>query len=282
MNMHRKGSSLVFVLLTMAVVSVILLAGSSALLSAARQRSALESSHIADEMQQSAVQEGFSRIQSGTTEYGVGDSTNLTPRIRGFQTGTTPTCSQLVQDGVLSQYVQLPTPDSNCPHYELTIRRFVNTASYTYQNQDINPGGAGTITLAVKNTATITFAAITSALSSFTFVSCDATNTCTAPQTGAQFSTSNAAKVILSNYTYFGGTAPANTVNVLTATAQSGTFTLDKGFTTMEATGVAADGTQTRTLTIIRPSGTLTSPTTETFTQYGLCVPDTTPSTACR
>jgi len=285
MRISRSGSSLVFVLLMMAVISVILLAGSSALLNAARQRSALESSHIAVEMQQSAMQEGLLRLQGGTTEYGVGTSASLTARIRGFQTGTTPACSQWVQDGTGSQYAQLTTPDSNCPYYELTIRRFVIANSYTYQNQDINPNGAGTVTLTIKGTAEITFTANPAALATFSAVFCDTNNVCQPAQNGVNsFPTLSAGTVTFSNYVYTAGTTPTNTTDVMTAAAQAGTgpFILDKGYTTMETTGVAADGTQSSSLTIIRPSGTVTTPTTETFNALGLCSPDTTPPTACR
>jgi hypothetical protein len=275
--MIRKGSSLVYVLLTMAVVSVVLLAGSGALLSAARQRGAVESSKAAELMRQTAYQEGEWLVQKGTTQYGVtGGTTILQPILRGF---SDTACTQwIVTGGTAPLASQLAAPQQNCPRYQLAIRDRLtlsgtNGDTYTYQAKDF---ATLPVDIAVGGTL-ITFTAQLP-FSSVTYQLCNASKVCGSSSTANAFSVDPAS----SFYVRIIATTPAistpDTTGVLKASS-IGTFTVGKTFTTVEATGIAPDSSESRSLTIVRSSGTVTIPTTERFTDLGVCKPD---PTACR
>ena len=274
MKQRQSGSSLVFVLLTLAVISVVLLAGSAALLSAARQRSALENGKVADQMRQSALQEAFARIKQSVTVYGVaGSGTNLTPRIRGYSDAN---CQTLIPDGVIAITAQLPSGNSDCPHYELAMRNTVTTSKYVFEVQDLQSSAVLTIT----GNATLNFTAISTGLTSATITCLPVA--CSGSSLPPFVTATNPTQVTLSNMVFAATAKPSDPALQVNNVLSGVPFTITKGFTTIEATGAAADGTESRSLTIVRPSGTVTSLTTERFNAAGLCFPDTDPGTQCR
>jgi hypothetical protein len=214
-------------------------------------------------MRQSALQEGLARYtKQGITEYGVGSGASLAPRIRGFQAGTA--CQQFVVDsGLITN--QLPAGDSDCGQYELAIRKNVTTTRYTYKVQDIYDG----LVLPVTGNASLVFTGLTSVLTSAT-LACQPT-ACSG--TYPVVITTNATTITITGPVFAAGVKPTDDALVVTSVISDQTFTIGKGFTTIEATGFAPDGSESRSLTIIRPSGTVTALTTQRFNVQGICQP---------
>ncbi len=292
MNTTRKpASSLVIVLLTVAAASVVILSGAGALINTARQRGSAESRTTASLMADSALQDGYYRFANAagslTTlgQYGtVGVGQQLTAKTHGYTAGSS--CSTLASDA--------QSVDTGCPTYELAVRTVLTpqnpqTVGYTYTSRDLPLNQTIKIQLPYFSMS-ITFTVTSCAGCTFTFEELNSGGGVIHSGTGVStfytvtdFST-KALNITATNYnTGVNGTTHHN---VLTATSPSNSnfFTIGTGFTAIEATGVAADGTKERKLAIIRlfdtPSigatpaiGKTLKTISQQFTPDGYCSP---------
>ncbi|CAN5176472.1 hypothetical protein BH11PAT4_BH11PAT4_3130 [soil metagenome] len=285
----KQASSLVIVLLTIAASSVVILSGAGALINTARQRGSNESRNVANQMADSALQDGYYRFANATAgtgsltsigQYGTPAGQNLAPTTHGPKTGTN--CVGFASDA--------ETVDTNCATYQLAVRAVVTpetpSTGYTYTSQDFPVNQAIKIWLP-SFTGSVTFTVTSCSGCSFTMQELNAAGTVIGgPYTVTNFQTVvnnqvRAVNITATNYnTAVNGTVHHNVMKVSSSTA----FTVGVGFTTIEATGVAADGTTVRKLAIFRvfdttsigatPAVNKTLKTiTQQFTPEGYCKP---------
>lgn len=283
----RPASSLVYVLLTLAAISIVILTGVSALIASSRQRSALASADVATSMAESAVHDGLLRVNSAVLnangEYGtyVASPYALTSVARGFAPNTN--CATWAAEGA--------SIDADCPSYTLAVRQFVSASTYTYSSREF-PNGVEVSLPILNNSGTMFLTLLTPApvVTGMTYRLCNAGG-CAAPvATTAGFAITPGTTQLYLTITY-DPTVTAH-VNILRLDSNSGNFTISRGFTSIEATGIAPDGAIQRILATVRLNDTVspmppTTPATtyyrfrtaNLFTAQGVCTPD---ANACR
>ena len=283
----RSASSLVYVLLTLAAISIVILTGVSALIASSRQRSALASADVATSMAESAVHDGLLRVNSAVLsvygEYGtyVAQPYSLASKVRGFAPNTN--CATLAAEGAAI--------DSDCPSYSLAIRKFVSASTYTYSSREF-PNDVQVSLPILNNSGTMfmTLLAPPSVVTGMTYQLCNVGG-CAAPvATTAGFAVVPGTTQL--NLTVNYDPSAITHSNILRLDSNSGNFTISRGFTAIEATGIAPDGTVQRLLATVRlndtvsPSSVLPPTTTyyrfrtaNLFTAQGVCFPD---ANACR
>lgn len=278
----RKASSLVYVLVTIAAVSAVILAGSATLISSARQRNAIDSGLIAEQMARSAAQEGLLRLSLASKDgnltkgdYGtlVNTPYSLTAATHGFATGTS--CGTLASD--------TGTVDTDCARYKIAVRQNIGitNGSFTYSTREFPTGTARVLNIA-SNASQITFQPTVGTSMSYILCNPNCTGSpITAPQVSVPAGAATAIQITL---TY---TNPASHGTIMTVTSV-GQAVIDKGFTSIEATGIAPDGTQRTFLATVRtndslkpgdpliPTNRFFGPTSSSFSSLGICQPDPT------
>ncbi len=258
--MNRPASSLVLVTLSMAAVAVVILAGSRALIQSLRTRSSLDSASNARVLSEAAIQEGMQRVRKGAAggldgygQYGTWnlEQATLEPLTRGFSDAN---CSQVVEKNYTT----------DCGTYKVAVRTIVKGDTYDYQVQDL-PGGSE-LDLVIAKPGRLGFTLRTSVdgvLAQARFdIQVYIAGRWSQKQRGVtnySVPTTATAFRITMNY---GGATPSATDVALTA-EQNGTltvsgdqFAIQKGYTTIEGTGLAADGSQYRTVVVFRPDFT--------------------------
>jgi len=129
----QSGSALLLVLLVLVGVSGVSIVASRALLSAQRENTSNQFEKGAETAARAGLEEAMLRFNKGGTntdgEYGDGVGAAYLPinqyqiglRRRGYQSGTTPPCTQLLPD----TSVAASQIDLNCPYYDLAIHTIV-------------------------------------------------------------------------------------------------------------------------------------------------------------
>ncbi len=255
--MTRRASSLVLVTLTMAAVAVVILAGSRALVQSLRTRSNLDSISNARALAEAAIQEGMQRARKGDPDGGLAnynqygswnvDLATLEPVTRGFSTTDCTTVAEV-------NYVE------SCGTYQLAVRTVVKATSYSFQAQDLPDGFK--VLLDVPRAGSMGFRIRTN--TSFSGLQFDIEqyngSTWGAALTNQRdLSVSNTVQAIALTVRYgVSATPPTATDAVIIVESTGGgdgaAFAIQKGFTTVEGTGLAADGTQYRSVAILRPN----------------------------
>ena len=130
---QQSGSALLLVLLVLVGVSGVSILASRALLSAARTVATNQFEKEAETAARSGLEEAALRFNQGGLnadgEYGDGVGVAYLPinqytiglERRGYQTGTTPPCSQLMPD----TSVAASQVDPTCPYYDIAIHRII-------------------------------------------------------------------------------------------------------------------------------------------------------------
>lgn len=259
MNTTRKpASSLVIVLLTIAAASVVILSGAGALINTARQRGSAESRTNATLMADSALQDGYYRFANAAGslstlgQYGSLNGVQLSPVTHGYTKGSS--CSTLASDA--------QSVDTGCSTYQLAVRTVLTpqnpqTVGYTYTSRDLPLNQAVKVLLPSFNLS-VTFTVTSCVGCTFSFEELNAAGAVIHAGTGVStFYTvtdgaTKALNITATNYnTALNGSSHHNVLKA-TSPSNSNFFTIGTGFTTIEATGIAADGTKERKLAIIR------------------------------
>jgi hypothetical protein len=257
----KPASSLVIVLLTIAASSVVILSGASALINTARQRGSGESRNVANQLADSALQDGYYRFAnaSGGSLNSIGQyplsglGNSLTAATHGFTVGSS--CATLASDA--------EPVDPDCPTYQVAVRSVVTPAvpatGYTYTSRDLPTSEPIKLWLP-SFSGIITFNSSACVGCAFTLEGLDQNGNLILGQTytlnGTQSLVNTSIKsvrVTATNYnTAVNGTAHRAAFTVSSPNA----FTIGTGFTSIEATGIATDGTTVRKLAIFRLSDT--------------------------
>jgi hypothetical protein len=299
-KVRRRGSSLVIVLLSIAASSVVILAGAGALINTVRQRGSTESRFVAEQMADSALQLAYflyeNRSRGGLPQnheqYGTpaGTGQDLFAKKHGFTPGTE--CKEF------NTSTTVTTIDAACPSFDLAVRTVVTpqdpTVGYAFSSREIPilPGNTYVRMRLPAFTSTVTLRVNTLACNGCTF-EVQPLNAAAAAVGGPLILGPNPVflntgqgiaffNIRATNYNT--GTNGTNHRQVVTITSPD-PFTVSTGFISIDATGLAADGTRVGKLAIIRRYDTTdmadTTPSiskrlktiTQQFTPAGYCSP---------
>lgn len=292
---HKSGSTLLTVILIVAVASLTIIGGSAAVISSLRQRSSYASTLQANRMLASGFQEGMRRLDrtallNGGGEYGVGSDNynmnnySLVGRERGYLRNSSCLDFQLDGSGPITAALT-SVRDSDCPSYQLAIRRYVAGTSYSYSSQDFPLNQP--VELRIKRNPGLNIQATNVNLlyqictSADDLRSCDA-GTVLLAGTGANIA--NTVNKLVITATSYNITSHADVLKVVT-TNLANHFVIAKGFTTIDVTAVAGESTQ-RAVKIIRehlaltpqdpvsPPSQVTRNIASQFSAQGVCAPN--------
>lgn len=300
---RQAGASLLIILLIMAGVGSVVLAGSKAIIDSSRQASTTSFSTSALQIAQTGIQDGLLLYKKGfltaSGEYGdpagsTGTNYSLQNVRRGFQLNDA-TCSSFTVD-----QVQSATYNQDCPYYELSIRNVeafssaASAASYQLTSREL-PKGVGTIIpLPVNPGITLTFNTNGGIGLTYDYSTCTTLNCQAGSESATTLGVSNSllainAGVLAVRITPHFTPSAGPHVQIVQAVAPTGSWgtsqiAVGKGFTTIDVTGYAG-GVQKKLILTVRPHDRLTLNSTEvnpsynqldfaqSFDQYGVLIP---------
>jgi Tfp pilus assembly protein PilX len=282
---RKSGASLLTILLLVAVVGVMVLAGSKALQESTRTSAVLSTREEAKHMAQTGFEEALLYLNSGSSllvegEYGTitdrtaGTSYSLTPMRRGFS--DVDTCA--TQTAAEAVNASSSTIVKTCPYYEVAIRNRAaylasqtNISKFVLSSLDFPTGTAVTIPL---RTAAVWFnVAANPSITNVSFALCTTSSSCggsTPVSPGGVYQvndpslTNRFIKITATHSIPVGSPA-----TIVTASNSAQQTVIGKGYTTIDVTGYSGD-TQVRQIYTVRNGKPFLSETTGVFDQYGI------------
>lgn len=287
MKIFRKqsGASLLTILLLIAVVGVIVLAGSRALQESSRSSAVLATETEARHAAMTGIWEGillwntqgagiFDREYGTITDRTLATSYSLTPMRRGFLANTSCTS----QSGAEQQNQNGSTIDKSCPYYDLAIR---DRGAYSSAQTDISkfalssrdfPNGVAE-KVALRSTSVWLNVPADPNIQRVNIALCVLYTSCGGASPVAPGGSLPISDPSLTYHymqiTVIYNSVPANPITVLTASQSPSQTVLGKGYITIDATGYSGE-TQVRMVYTLRAGQIFLSPFTGVFDQYGI------------
>lgn len=284
---RQRGASLLTMLLLVAMVSIMVLAGIQALTEGSRSSAVGAAQAEAEDIAHTGIQEGmgyFSNPGTALVEGQYGTLTDRTfssqyslyPMRRGFVKNTDcQTLSFAESLGNNASFI-----DKNCPYYDLVIRNrtaYNNSgelATYELSSRDV-PNGVE-VSIPVRGLAVLLTLQADQNIAAAAYKLCESASSCTLGSgivsPGGAFLVGNfSARYFRLNVTY--NTYPATPITVLKASGGLGQVVLGKGYITVEATGYSGEVVRRFFLTIRGDGKRYLSETPFTTNQYGALQP---------
>lgn len=289
MNIFKKqsGASLLTILLLLAVVGTLVLAGSRAIQETSRNSAVLSARDEARQMALSGIMEGLYDLNKNPgaltegqygqlTDLTVGTQYSLLPMRRGFAVNT----SCLTQSAAETINAQDSTIDGRCPYYDLAIRDRAAYASgqtditkFSLSSRDFPQGTA--VTIPLRTTGVWLVVGNDSSINNASISLCTARGAC---GINSQIVTHGGAYVVNDpTLTYrfvmitMNYLIPSQTpVTIMTASTSPAQTVIGYGYpAVIEATGYSGDA-QVHLVYTVRAGQSFFSELTSTFDKYGI------------